>query len=216
MAREKRRANEKGLPEMSHLSGKITIPSQGITSWERCQDGRADLFIHPDNGEIGTIIGETHFCHPNGAETVIASLVRYTKTYQRATTKGFQSGVRLEYKIQSNYIHPNPQWFNESIKEIHFHNERVGLTILEKYSIDGVLKILGAKSLVEGDRLWMEASGTYLRQRKLEMERREREVFWDLEAKQKLYLSIFFFLLALGLGGAILLFIPLLSPFPFL
>ena len=201
---------------MSHLSGKITIPSKGIPSWERCQDGRGDIFINPDNGEIGTIIGETHFCHPNGVETVIASLVRYTKTYQRATTKGFQSGVRLEYKIQSNYIHPNPQWFNDSMKEVYFHNERVGLTILEKYSIDGVLKILGAKSLGEGDRLWMEASDVYFRKRKLEMERREREMIWDLEAKQKLYLSIFFFLLALGLGGAILLFIPLLSPFPFL
>lgn len=198
---------------MSHLSGKITIPSKGIPSWERCQDSRGDLFINPEDGQVGTIVGETHFCHPDGREIVIASLVRYTKIYQRATTKGFQSGVRLEYKIQSNYIHPNPQWFNDSIKEVYFHNERTGLAILEKYSIDGVLKILGAKSLGEGDRLWMEASDVYLRKRRFENEKKKEEGVWKENLISGFWISFWTFLFLFGVGGFILLLLPLLLPF---
>lgn len=197
---------------MSHLSGKITIPSKGIPSWERCQDSRGDLFINPEDGQVGTIVGETHFCHPDGREIVIASLVRYTKTYQRATTKGFQSGVRLEYKIQSNYIHPNPQWFNDSMKEVYFHNERTGLAILEKYSIDGVLKILGAKSLGEGDRLWMEVSDAYLRKRRFENEKRKEELAWKENLISGFWISFWAFLFLFGMGGLILFLFPLLLP----
>ena len=141
---------------MPHLSGKILAPSQGITSWERCQGERASQFIDPENGEIGTLIADTYFATPEKKEIWIASLVRYTKTYKKMVKGGEQSAMTLEYKIQSNLIHPNPIWTKEGPREIFFNNEKAGLSILERYSIDAVLKILKAKSLTEGDRIWNE------------------------------------------------------------
>lgn len=158
---------------MSHLSGKISLPSQGIPIWVSRQDERGGQFIHPDNDVVGTVIAEAYYNSPEKREVWIASLVRYTKTYKRDTGKGFQSGVILEYKIQSNLIHPNPVWLREGLREVYFHNEKAGLSILERYSIEAVLKILGAKSISDGDRLWVEKSKAYEDASKKERERED-------------------------------------------
>ena len=183
---------------MSHLSGKISLPSQGIPIWVSRQDERGGQFIHPENGVVGTVIAEAYYNSPEKKEIWIASLVRYTKTYKRDTAKGFQSSVILEYKIQSNLIHPNPVWLREEMKEVYFHNEKAGLSILERYAIEAVLKILGAKSISDGDRLWVEKSKAYEETSKRERERERHLWLEKIKGSLGYYSWMFFAVISFG------------------